>query len=63
MIEPIFAFTMPGFGELLIILLVVLLIFGGSKIPEIARSLGKGIQEFKKATRDDSKNQNGSPKN
>lgn len=54
---------MPGIGELLIILLVVLLIFGGSKIPEIARSLGKGIQEFKKASRDDSEHRNGSPKN
>ena len=37
-----------GFGELLIILLVILIFFGAKKIPEIARSFGKGISEFKK---------------
>lgn len=37
-----------GMGELLIILLIVLLIFGAGKIPQIARSLGEGIKEFKK---------------
>jgi sec-independent protein translocase protein TatA len=44
---------MPGFGELLIILFIVLLVFGGSKIPGIAKSLGEGIREFKKSSRDD----------
>lgn len=38
-----------GMPELVIILVIVLLIFGAGKIPEIARSLGKGIKEFKKA--------------
>lgn len=38
---------MPGHGELLIILFVVLLIFGAKRIPELARGLGKGIREFK----------------
>lgn len=38
-----------GYQELLIIFLIVLLLFGGRKIPEIARGLGKGIREFKKA--------------
>ncbi|MCK5806318.1 MAG: twin-arginine translocase TatA/TatE family subunit [Lentisphaeria bacterium] len=38
--------------ELTLIFLVVLLIFGGRKIPEVARGLGKGLREFKKA-RDD----------
>jgi len=38
-----------GGQELLFIFLIVLLIFGGTKIPEIARGLGKGIREFKKA--------------
>lgn len=38
-----------GSGELLIILLVVLVLFGGKKIPEIAQGIGKGIREFKKA--------------
>ena len=39
---------MFGYQELIIILVIVLLIFGGSKIPELARGLGKGIREFKK---------------
>lgn len=38
-----------GFGELLIILFIVLLFFGGKKIPQIMRGLGQGINEFKKA--------------
>ncbi|MBN1479971.1 twin-arginine translocase TatA/TatE family subunit [candidate division KSB1 bacterium] len=39
----------PGIQELLVILFVVLLIFGGKKLPELAKGLGKGIKEFKKA--------------
>lgn len=39
-------------SEIFIILLVVLLLFGANKIPEIARGLGKGFHEFKKATQD-----------
>jgi|DEB19_MinimDraft_2_1074335.scaffolds.fasta_scaffold166729_2 sec-independent protein translocase protein TatA len=38
-----------GFGELLIILFLVLLFFGGKKIPQIMRGIGQGINEFKKA--------------
>ncbi len=38
-----------GFGELVIILCVVLLVFGAARIPEIARSLGKAVREFKSA--------------
>lgn len=41
-----------GMGELLIILLVVLVLFGSKKIPDLAQGLGKGIKEFKKAIRD-----------
>jgi len=41
-----------GVPELLIVLLIVLLIFGSKKIPELARGLGKGIREFKDATKD-----------
>jgi sec-independent protein translocase protein TatA len=37
-----------GASELIIVLVVVLLIFGGSKVPELARSLGKAQSEFKK---------------
>ncbi|SVE15567.1 uncharacterized protein METZ01_LOCUS468421 [marine metagenome] len=38
-----------GPWEIFIVLLIVLLLFGGKKLPEIAKGLGKGIQEFKKA--------------
>ena len=41
-----------GIQELLIILLICLLIFGASKLPEIGRALGKTIQEFKKSMKD-----------
>ncbi|PYO10233.1 MAG: twin-arginine translocase TatA/TatE family subunit [Gemmatimonadetes bacterium] len=37
-----------GFPELLIIMVVILLLFGAKRIPEIAGSMGKGIREFKK---------------
>ncbi len=40
---------MIGNWELLIILAVVFLLFGGKRIPEIARGIGKGIREFKRA--------------
>jgi sec-independent protein translocase protein TatA len=38
-----------GIPELVIILIIVLLIFGGKKIPELARGLGSGIRHFKEA--------------
>jgi sec-independent protein translocase protein TatA len=41
-----------GAQELMIIFLIVLLLFGANRIPEIARGLGKGIRDFKKATRE-----------
>jgi sec-independent protein translocase protein TatA len=41
-----------GFGELLIILVVVLIFFGAKKIPEIAHGFGKGIREFKKGLKE-----------
>jgi sec-independent protein translocase protein TatA len=41
-----------GFGELLLILVVVLVLFGAKKIPELAKGLGKGISEFKKGLKD-----------
>lgn len=40
---------MLGTGELILILCVALILFGGKKLPELARSLGIGIREFKKA--------------
>ncbi|TZF83194.1 twin-arginine translocase TatA/TatE family subunit [Pedobacter sp. BS3] len=39
-----------GTPELMLIMLVVLLLFGGSKLPELARGLGKGMREFKDAS-------------
>jgi sec-independent protein translocase protein TatA len=41
-----------GAQELLLILLVVLLLFGAKKIPELAQGLGKGIREFRKAVKE-----------
>jgi len=41
-----------GWTELLLIFLVILLVFGAKRIPEIARGLGRGIREFKDATTD-----------
>jgi sec-independent protein translocase protein TatA len=41
-----------GMQELLIVLALVLVLFGAKKVPEMARGLGQGLQEFKKATRE-----------
>jgi sec-independent protein translocase protein TatA len=43
----------PGLPEILVILVVVLLLFGGKKIPELMRGMGKGIKEFKKGVNDE----------
>lgn len=50
-------------GEIFIVLIVVLLLFGANKIPEIAKGLGKGMREFKKATDDIKKEINDSSSN
>ena len=44
---------MPSGMELVLIVLVILLMFGGKKIPELAKGLGSGIRNFKKAVKDD----------
>ena len=41
-----------GTGEIVLIALVVLLIFGGKKIPELMRGLGKGVSQFKKGVKE-----------
>jgi sec-independent protein translocase protein TatA len=41
-----------GAGEIILIVLVVLLLFGAKKIPELARGIGKGMSEFKKGIKD-----------
>lgn len=43
---------MIGTGELILILCLALLLFGGKKLPELAKSLGKGVNEFKKGYQD-----------
>ena len=43
-----------GGSELILILAILLLLFGGSKLPSLARGLGQSIKEFKKASKDDS---------
>jgi sec-independent protein translocase protein TatA len=42
-----------GVTEILIIVAVILLLFGGKKIPELMKGLGSGIKEFKNAAKDD----------
>lgn len=46
MIYPLFAF---GTSEIIIIVLIVVLLFGAKKIPELMRGVGKGVKEFKDA--------------
>jgi sec-independent protein translocase protein TatA len=41
-----------GIPELVIILFIIILIFGANRLPEIGRGIGKGIRNFKEATRD-----------
>ncbi len=47
-----FAIFNLGGGEIILILALVLILFGAKKLPELAKGLGTGIKEFKKATRD-----------
>lgn len=47
---------MPGPFELIVIFLVILLLFGANKLPEVGRALGQGIQEFRKALRGENEN-------
>ncbi|MBP7507196.1 MAG: twin-arginine translocase TatA/TatE family subunit [Prolixibacteraceae bacterium] len=48
---------MIGAPEIILILVIVLIFFGGAKIPELMRGLGKGVKEFKNATKDEDKGQ------
>ncbi|SFR36500.1 sec-independent protein translocase protein TatA [Robiginitalea myxolifaciens] len=48
-------FLAIGPWQIVIVVLVVLLLFGGKKIPELMRGLGSGIKEFKDASREDEK--------
>ncbi len=48
----------PGPVEIIIIVLVILLLFGGRKIPELMRGLGRGMKEFKNAQKEDAEDDN-----
>ena len=47
----VFAWALGGW-EIILVLVVVLILFGAKKIPELAKGLGQGIKEFKKATKE-----------
>jgi len=46
-------FGRPGLGEIILILLAILLLFGGSKLPQLGKGLGEGIRNFKKGLKGD----------
>ena len=48
--------TPPSMWQIILILAIVLLLFGGKKIPELAKGLGSGIKNFKKAVKEDDEN-------
>ena len=50
--QGIFLFS-PGPTEIIVVLVIVLLLFGGRKIPELMKGLGKGMKEFKDAQKDE----------
>jgi sec-independent protein translocase protein TatA len=55
-INSILLFSLPGGSEWILILLAILLFFGGRKIPELMRGIGRGVREFKDA-KDNVKNE------
>jgi sec-independent protein translocase protein TatA len=50
--EPIFLLGIPGGPEWIIILIIIVLLFGGKKLPGLMKGLGKGIKDFKDAKND-----------
>lgn len=48
-VEPQLLLSMPGGAEWIWIILAIIILFGGKKIPELARGIGKGIREFNDA--------------
>lgn len=53
MIQTVTFFGMIGGPQIILIIAVVLLLFGGRKIPELMKGLGSGIKEFKNATKEE----------
>jgi len=58
-----FSLAAIGPWQIVLIVLIVLLLFGGKKIPELMRGLGSGLKEFKDASKDDSKEPTQNDKN
>lgn len=48
-LHPLMAFGMPSGPDLIILLVIVLVLFGAKRLPELARGLGQSVNEFKKA--------------
>jgi len=55
MINYVLPLAMPGIGSIALIAGALILLFGGKKIPELMKGIGGGIKEFKKATKEDVK--------
>jgi len=55
MLNAVLLMGMPGGPELIVIAIIVLLLFGGKKIPELMKGLGNGIREFKSASKNEEK--------
>ena len=55
MIQPILLWSL-GVREMIVILAIILLLFGGRKIPELVRGIGRGIREFRDAKNDKKEN-------
>ncbi len=49
----VLAFFRPGFWELVVILLIVIVLFGAAKLPQIGKAMGEAIRSFKKASSED----------
>lgn len=58
-----FSLAAIGPWQIVLIVLIVLLLFGGKKIPELMRGLGSGLKEFKDASKDDTKEPTQNDKN
>ena len=56
MLNSIFLLFGLGTSEMVIVLVIVLLLFGGKKIPELMKGLGKGVKEFKDASKGEGEN-------
>lgn len=56
MLNSILIFMGLGGSEMIIILVIVLLLFGGKKIPELMKGLGRGVKEFKDASKGEGEN-------